>query len=112
MNGFHISRFHYDNPNPGLPLQLFLAGLFAMTEKRLVHHGKFQDKWLMCPTCRQHTDVGNIAYADDRQTKSCDSAELYTVQSLEKSEASVIVQGSYGTKVCFLSTALYLLYML
>ncbi|XP_019079923.1 uncharacterized protein LOC100248506 isoform X2 [Vitis vinifera] len=73
--------------------------LFAMTEKRLVHHGKFQDKWLMCPTCRQHTDVGNIAYADDRQTKSCDSAELHTVQSVEKSEASVIVQGSYGTKI-------------
>lgn len=87
-----------------LPLKLFLVGLFAMTEKRLANHGKFQDRWLMCPTCRQHTDVGNIAYADDRPTKSSDLAELHSVQNLEKSEASVIVQGSYGTKVCFLPT--------
>ncbi|KAL4386995.1 hypothetical protein GQ457_09G025140 [Hibiscus cannabinus] len=28
---------------------------------------KSQNKWVMCPTCRQHTDVGNIALADDRQ---------------------------------------------
>ena len=93
-----------------IQIHLSITGLFAMTEKRLAHHGKFQDKWLMCPTCRQHTDVGNIAYADDRQIKSCDSAELHTVQSLEKSEASVTVQGSYGTKVP--STALYLLFRL
>lgn len=73
--------------------------LFAMTEQRLVHHGKIQDKWIMCPTCRRHTDFANIAYAYDEQNKLCNSALLDTVQDHEKSEASLTVQGSYGTKV-------------
>ncbi|XP_057989897.1 uncharacterized protein LOC110633932 isoform X2 [Hevea brasiliensis] len=71
--------------------------LFAMTEQRQ-HDNKFQRKWVMCPTCRQHTDFGNIAYADDRQDKSCNSAMLNTVQDCEKCEASLTVQGSYGSK--------------
>lgn len=71
-----------------------------MTERRALHN-KFKDKWVMCPTCRQHTDFGNIAYVDDRQNESCNSSVLNTIQGLEKCEASMIVQGSYGTKVCF-----------
>ncbi|KAG6738626.1 hypothetical protein POTOM_058246 [Populus tomentosa] len=50
-------------------------------------------------TCRQHTDFGNIAYADDRRDKSCSSAMLDAIQGCEKTEASLAVQGSYGTKV-------------
>ncbi|KAF2319302.1 hypothetical protein GH714_014503 [Hevea brasiliensis] len=79
------------------PLRIWY-GLFAMTEQRQ-HDNKFQRKWVMCPTCRQHTDFGNIAYADDRQDKSCNSAMLNAVQDCEKCEASLTVQGSYGSKI-------------
>lgn len=68
--------------------------LFAMTERRVVRHGKSYDKWVMCPTCRQHTEFGNIAYVDDRQHKSCDSSQAHG-----NSEASVTVNGSYSTKI-------------
>ncbi|KAJ6697013.1 hypothetical protein OIU85_003381 [Salix viminalis] len=71
---------------------------FAMTERKM-HDNRFQRKWVMCPTCRQHTDFGNIAYADDRQDKSCSSAMLDAIQGCEIIEASLGVQGSYGTKV-------------
>ncbi|GKU91240.1 hypothetical protein SLEP1_g5140 [Rubroshorea leprosula] len=71
---------------------------FAMTEQRLPHDNKSQKKWVMCPICRQHTDVGNIAYIDDRETKVCNSALPPTNQGGE-GEASLIVQGSYGTKI-------------
>lgn len=81
-----------------------LAGLFAMTEQR-VHDNKFQPKWIMCPTCRQHTDFGNIAYADDRKIESFNSPVWHTYQGHEKCEESMIVQGSYGTKVWFLRNA-------
>ncbi|KAL9344943.1 hypothetical protein Peur_062618 [Populus x canadensis] len=70
---------------------------FAMTERKM-HDNRFQRKWVMCPTCRQHTDFGNIAYADDRRDKSCSSAMLDAIQGCEKTEASLAVQGSYGTK--------------
>lgn len=73
-----------------------------MTEQRLLHDNKVQNEWVMCPTCRQHTDIGNIAFADDRQNKSCDSAMLNGVQGHEICEESLTVQGSYGTKVSFL----------
>ncbi|XP_070027034.1 uncharacterized protein [Nicotiana sylvestris] len=69
--------------------------LFAMTEKRLALHGKPQVNWLMCPTCRQHTDCRNIAYADDSQNKSYPSSSIVS----ENSEASVNVRGSYSTKI-------------
>uniref|UniRef100_A0A2P2MDB4 RING-type domain-containing protein n=1 Tax=Rhizophora mucronata TaxID=61149 RepID=A0A2P2MDB4_RHIMU len=72
--------------------------LFAMTEQRL-HDNKFQPKWIMCPTCRQHTDFGNIAYADDRREETCNSSTSQTVEDCEKHEPSVRVQGSYGTKI-------------
>ncbi|KAH0704372.1 E3 ubiquitin-protein ligase SHPRH isoform X1 [Solanum tuberosum] len=69
--------------------------LFAMTEKRLALHGKPQFSWLMCPTCRQHTDCRNIAYAVDRRNMSCPSSSIVS----ENSEASTNVQGSYSTKI-------------
>lgn len=71
--------------------------LFAMTEQRLICDT--QHKWLMCPVCRQHTDVRNIAYADDRQNRPCNSDLLHKVQGYEMSESSLTVQGSYGTKI-------------
>lgn len=73
--------------------------LFAITEWRLLNDKKVQDKWVKCPTCRQHTDVGNIAYADDGQSESSCSSMLHATQSREKGEASITVKGSYGTKI-------------
>lgn len=72
-----------------------------MTEQRRLHDNKVQNEWVPCPTCRQRTDIGNIAYADDRQNKSSNSDMLH-VQDCEKCEESLTVQGSYGTKVKFL----------
>ncbi|XP_042957344.1 E3 ubiquitin-protein ligase SHPRH isoform X1 [Carya illinoinensis] len=72
--------------------------LFSMTERK-VHDNKFQPKWVMCPTCRQHTDFGNIAYADDRKNESFNSPVWHPYQGREKCEESMIVQGSYGTKI-------------
>lgn len=70
----------------------FDTGLFAMTERRLISPGKcHHDNRVICPTCRHATDFGNIALADDRQHVSC--------RTYDKSEASIIVQGSYSTKV-------------
>ncbi|KAJ4978047.1 hypothetical protein NE237_008827 [Protea cynaroides] len=71
----------------------------AMTEQRLIHHGKTQEEWVMCPTCRQRTDFGNIAFADDRQNKAYNSCNPITFQGHEKPEAFINVQGSYGTKI-------------
>ncbi|KAI3458420.1 hypothetical protein Pfo_015083 [Paulownia fortunei] len=66
--------------------------LFAMTERRLIPPGKFHNNnRVICPTCRQPTDFGNIAFADDRQNESCGT--------YDKSEASMTVQGSYSTKI-------------
>ncbi|KAM1020391.1 hypothetical protein ACFX13_042366 [Malus domestica] len=62
--------------------------LFAITER----HNKVHDKWVKCPTCRQHSDVGNIAYADDGQSETCASSVLHTTESREMSEASVMVK--------------------
>lgn len=69
--------------------------LFAMTEKRLSLHGKPQVNWLMCPTCRQHTDCRNIAYAVEGRNKSYPSSYIVS----ENYEASINVQGSYSTKI-------------
>ncbi|XP_017984679.1 PREDICTED: E3 ubiquitin-protein ligase SHPRH isoform X1 [Theobroma cacao] len=73
--------------------------LFVMTEQRSRYWNKSQNKWVMCPICRQHTDVGNIALADDRQIKSPNSAILHTIQGGDNGEESLTVQGSYGTKI-------------
>ncbi|XP_023640660.1 E3 ubiquitin-protein ligase SHPRH isoform X1 [Capsella rubella] len=64
---------------------------FAMTERKSVH--ETLQKWVMCPICRQHTDVRNIAYADDRRNSSSSD------QDHKDNEASLVVQGSYGTKI-------------
>ncbi|XP_057442384.1 uncharacterized protein LOC130734094 isoform X2 [Lotus japonicus] len=71
--------------------------LFAMTEQRL-QHSKTHN-WVMCPTCRQHTDFGNIAYAVDAHNESSNSSMQHTVDSCEKCETSISVKGSYGTKI-------------
>ncbi|CAL0315584.1 unnamed protein product [Lupinus luteus] len=71
--------------------------LFAMTEKRL--QDSKSPNWVMCPTCRQHTDFGNIAYAVDVQNESSNSSVMHTIDSSDKCEASVSVKGSYGTKI-------------
>lgn len=75
------------------------AGLFALTEQRLGHLGKPVTSWVMCPTCRQHTDYRNIAYAVDMENKSDDPFD-----ASENSEASITVRGSYSTKVFYYST--------
>ncbi|KAJ6952170.1 E3 ubiquitin-protein ligase SHPRH [Populus alba x Populus x berolinensis] len=80
-----------------VPMTTEKISFFAMTERKM-HDNRFQRKWVMCPTCRQHTDFGNIAYADDRRDKSCSSAMLDAIQGCEKTEATLAVQGSYGTK--------------
>ncbi|RDX63983.1 E3 ubiquitin-protein ligase SHPRH, partial [Mucuna pruriens] len=73
--------------------------LFAMTEQRLQNSKLHNHNWVMCPTCRQHTDFGNIAYAVDTQNESSNSSMLRTIDSSEKCEASISVKGSYGTKI-------------
>lgn len=70
-----------------------------MSERRKTHHAGFQSKWVLCPTCRRHTDFGNIAYVDDGQDTSCDASFQHAENSCE---ASVTVKGSYSTKVNFL----------
>ncbi|KAK9159338.1 hypothetical protein Scep_005912 [Stephania cephalantha] len=72
--------------------------LFAMTEKRISPHGKSREKWVMCPTCRQHTDFRNIALADDRG-RACNYNIPNRFQDSKKREATISVQGSYGTKI-------------
>uniref|UniRef100_A0A7N0TH89 E3 ubiquitin-protein ligase SHPRH n=1 Tax=Kalanchoe fedtschenkoi TaxID=63787 RepID=A0A7N0TH89_KALFE len=69
---------------------------FAITEMR-VRNGT-QPKWVMCPTCRQHTDEGNIAYVDEGKTSPCNFATLNS-KECDSSEDSIAVQGSYGTKI-------------
>ncbi|KAI7749310.1 hypothetical protein M8C21_023645 [Ambrosia artemisiifolia] len=67
----------------------------GMTERWIYRNGTSHDKWVMCPTCRQPTEYGNVAYVVDTLNKS-PSASVY---SFESSEASMIVKGSYSTKI-------------
>ncbi|PWA98308.1 Helicase, C-terminal [Artemisia annua] len=67
----------------------------GMTERWKNLHGKSHNKWVMCPTCRQHTEYGNVAFVDDMQNKSPDAS----VSTFRSSEASVNVKGSYSTKI-------------
>ncbi|PKI46157.1 hypothetical protein CRG98_033415 [Punica granatum] len=67
-----------------------------MTEHKLANAEGVQKKWVMCPTCRQHTEFANIAFADDRQDNS---GGLHNLQGDHDNEASIIVHGSYGTKI-------------
>ncbi|KAL6530383.1 hypothetical protein OROHE_014736 [Orobanche hederae] len=61
---------------------------FAMTERRSKYHN---NNLVICPTCRQASDFGNISFADDRQNEPRGT--------YDKSEASITVQGSYSTKI-------------
>lgn len=72
--------------------------LFELSEHKQAQAGESQRRWVMCPTCRQHTEFANIAYADDRQNKLPNSSGLHESQD-SRNEASITVQGSYGTKI-------------
>lgn len=74
-----------------------------MTEKANVQFGKCQQKWIMCPTCRQRTDTEHIAYVDEKRDKSGSLMTSNAFQAEDLSENSIIVNGSYGTKVHFLT---------
>ncbi|KAK1409267.1 hypothetical protein QVD17_35793 [Tagetes erecta] len=67
----------------------------TMTERWIHRNGTSHDKWVMCPTCRQHTEYGSVAYVVDTLHKSTD----VSVYSFESSEASVNAKGSYSTKI-------------
>ncbi|KAL6657357.1 hypothetical protein ACP70R_005137 [Stipagrostis hirtigluma subsp. patula] len=64
----------------------------SMTEQHATLFGK-RKKWIMCPTCRQRTDLENVAFVVEKNSDQADkSAE-------DLSESTISVQGSYGTKV-------------
>ncbi|KAI3720920.1 hypothetical protein L2E82_31919 [Cichorium intybus] len=67
----------------------------VMMERGMNSQGKPDKQWVMCPTCRQHTEHGNIAFVDDEQTKPPD----VSVPAFKTSDASVTVHGSYSTKI-------------
>nr|TKW36527.1 hypothetical protein SEVIR_2G446300v2 [Setaria viridis] len=62
-----------------------------MTEQAATQFGKAK-KWIMCPTCRQRTDLENVAFVVEKHS---DKAE----KSTEDQESTISVQGSYGTKI-------------
>uniref|UniRef100_A0A1D1XWD7 E3 ubiquitin-protein ligase SHPRH n=1 Tax=Anthurium amnicola TaxID=1678845 RepID=A0A1D1XWD7_9ARAE len=70
-----------------------------MTDHAVLRLGKYHQKWVMCPTCRQHTDFGNIAYVDDKQNEVCDLKVIESFQGENLAEISLKVEGSYGTKI-------------
>lgn len=76
------------------------TGCLEMTEHAVVRLVKRQQKWVMCPTCRQHTDFRNIAYVDDKLSKVYDSKVPNLFRGENLAENSLKVEGSYGTKVC------------
>ncbi|KAF8680793.1 hypothetical protein HU200_045640 [Digitaria exilis] len=63
-----------------------------MTEQAATQFGK-RKKWIMCPTCRQHTDIENVAFVVEKHSDKAEkSAE-------DLAEGTISVQGSYGTKI-------------
>ncbi|ERN04198.1 E3 ubiquitin-protein ligase SHPRH isoform X1 [Amborella trichopoda] len=70
-----------------------------MTEGSVFPNGRSQGKWVMCPTCRQQTVFGNIAFVDDSISGASDLGSPDKCQDQEKSENSICVHGSYGTKI-------------
>ena len=71
-----------------------------MTEQSAAQFRK-RKKWIMCPTCRQRTDIENVAFVVE---KTWDKPEKSTE---DLAESTISVQGSYGTKVsCNLITLL------
>ncbi|XP_015695228.2 E3 ubiquitin-protein ligase SHPRH [Oryza brachyantha] len=63
-----------------------------MTEQAAAHFGRSK-KWIMCPTCRQRTDLENIAFVVENKRENADRE----VEDL--AERAISVQGSYGTKI-------------
>ncbi|WVZ67083.1 hypothetical protein U9M48_016220 [Paspalum notatum var. saurae] len=71
---------------------VFQCGCLHMTEQAAIQFGK-RKKWIMCPTCRQRTDLVNVAFVVE---KPGDKAE----KSMEDlAESTISMQGSYGTKI-------------
>lgn len=70
-----------------------------LTEKVVLSSVKFQNKWVMCPTCRQRTDMEHVAYVDEKQKKNSSSRTSKTFLSQDMNEYALAVQGSYGTKI-------------
>nr|CAD1829183.1 unnamed protein product [Ananas comosus var. bracteatus] len=70
-----------------------------MSERALGHSGKYGQKWIMCPSCRQRTDFENIAYVVEKKNKETSPTSLNSHQTENVSESSIIVKGSYGTKI-------------
>lgn len=69
-----------------------------MTEKANIQFGKCQQKWIMCPTCRQRADTEHIAYVDEKRDK-CGSLTSNYFQAEDLPEDSIAINGSYGTKI-------------
>ncbi|EEE67827.1 hypothetical protein OsJ_25598 [Oryza sativa Japonica Group] len=63
-----------------------------MTEQAAAHFGRSK-KWIMCPTCRQRTDLENVAFVVENQRGNADRE----IEDL--AESAISVQGSYGTKI-------------
>lgn len=61
--------------------------------------GRSRQKWVMCPTCRQHTNSENVAYVHDRKSDVCDMMDSNSFHGQELSEMAIKIKGSYGTKV-------------
>ncbi|KAL5991335.1 hypothetical protein ACLOJK_012242 [Asimina triloba] len=81
--------------------KMVLQCLVEMTEKIKVQNGKSksQGRWVMCPTCRQPTEYGSIAYVDDHQNKVGDDGLHNIFKGDGTLESSIRVKGSYGTKI-------------
>ncbi|OAY86094.1 E3 ubiquitin-protein ligase SHPRH [Ananas comosus] len=70
-----------------------------MSGRALGHSGKYGQKWIMCPSCRQRIDFENIAYMVEKKNKETSSTSLNSHQTENVSKSSIIVKGSYGTKI-------------
>ncbi|TVU37226.1 hypothetical protein EJB05_10529 [Eragrostis curvula] len=64
----------------------------AMTEQAGTPFGK-RKSWIMCPTCRQRTDLENVAFVAEKNMDKADKA------TEDLAESAISVQGSYGTKI-------------
>jgi len=62
-----------------------------MTEQSAAQFGK-RKKWIMCPTCRQRTDIENVAFVVE---KAWDKPEKSTE---DLAESTISVQGSLWNK--------------
>lgn len=66
---------------------------------QMIEKAAYLQKWVMCPTCRQHTDLEHIAYVDERKDKCGSIGFSNTFQVKDIPESSIRVNGSYGTKI-------------